>query len=189
VLYSAGWILGLTLILNVGPDYIALLTTRFSLRFMGQTHSVTRIGIALLIGFLCTVVIGTFASSVLVDMAFNGFGDAMSEGLSGQHSETAMRAKDYVGALWKMSMFRDLGAGDINTATFFYPVFFTSVWLWLYALAGFFLKAARRFDAGFAWFNRKFDVDKKPFQSIGLVAGALVSVVYWAAAGVNHVWK
>ena len=54
------------------------------------------------------------------------------------------------------------------------PAFFTSIWLWLYAGSGFLLKASRRFDIGFQWFNRKFDIEKKPLQSIGLVAGALV---------------
>jgi hypothetical protein len=45
----------------------------------------------------------------------------------------------------------------------------------------------RRFDIGFEWFNRHFDVEKKPLQSIGLVAGALVAVVYWAAVIVSRV--
>ena len=49
------------------------------------------------------------------------------------------------------------------------------------------LKAARRFDIGFEWFNRKFDVEKKPLQSIGLVAGALVAVGYWVAVVVTRV--
>jgi|SRR5580658_4149302 hypothetical protein len=69
----------------------------------------------------------------------------------------------------------------------FFPTLLTSVWLWLYAGAGFLLKAARRFDLGFDWFNRKFDIEKKPLQSIGLVAGALVAVVYWAAVIVSRV--
>ena len=65
--------------------------------------------------------------------------------------------------------------------------FFTSIWLWLYAGSGFILKAARRFDIGFDWFNRKFDIEKKPLQSIGLVAGALVAIVYWTAVIVSRV--
>jgi hypothetical protein len=59
-------------------------------------------------------------------------------------------------------------------------------WLWLYAGSGFLLKVARRFDFGFDWFNRKFDIEKKPLQSIGLVAGALVAVVYWTWAIVTR---
>jgi hypothetical protein len=66
------------------------------------------------------------------------------------------------------------------------PAFFTSIWLWLYAGSGFTLKAARRFDIGFDWFNRKFDIEKKPLQSMGLVAGVLVAVVYWVVAIVTH---
>ena len=49
------------------------------------------------------------------------------------------------------------------------------------------IRAARRFDIGFDWFNRKFDIENKPLQSIGLVAGALVAVVYWAAVIVGRV--
>src|SRR5260221_4689213 len=40
------------------------------------------------------------------------------------------------------------------------PLFATSIWLWLYAGSGFVLKAARRFDIGFQWLNRKFDIEK-----------------------------
>jgi hypothetical protein len=68
-----------------------------------------------------------------------------------------------------------------------YPMFFTSIWLWLYAGSGFILKAARRFDVGFDWFNRHFDIEKKPLQSIGLVAGALVAIVYWTVVVVSRV--
>jgi hypothetical protein len=62
-----------------------------------------------------------------------------------------------------------------------------SVWLWLYAVSGFFLKTARRFDIGFDWFSRHFDIEKKPLQSIGLVAGAIVALVYWAVVLVMRV--
>jgi len=67
------------------------------------------------------------------------------------------------------------------------PALFADLWLWLYAGSGFVLKAARRFDLGFDWFNRKFDIEKKPLQSIGLVAGALVAVVYWTVVIVSRV--
>ena len=77
---------------------------------------------------------------------------------------------------------------DLQTATLLWilPAFFTSIWLWFYAGSGFLLKAARHFDIGFDWFNRHFDIEKKPLQSIGLVAGALVAVVYWAVVVVGR---
>jgi hypothetical protein len=63
------------------------------------------------------------------------------------------------------------------------------MWIWLPFASALVLKAARRFDIGFDWFNRKFDIEKKPLQSIGLVAGALVAVVYWAASIIVRVWS
>ena len=72
-----------------------------------------------------------------------------------------------------------------------FPAFFTSIWLWLYAGAGFLLKAARRLDIGFDWFSRRFDIEEKPLQSIGLVSGILVAVLYWTAVIVSRVvgWR
>jgi hypothetical protein len=67
----------------------------------------------------------------------------------------------------------------LQDLSFWLPTFFTSIWLWLYAGCGFLLKAARRLDIGFRWFNRRFDVEKKPLESIGLVAGAFVTLVWW----------
>jgi hypothetical protein len=75
----------------------------------------------------------------------------------------------------------ELTEPEQHFAYLLFPAFFTSSWLWLYTCAGSTLIAARRFDIGFDWFNRKFDIEKKPLQSIGLVAGALVAVVYWMA--------
>lgn len=73
---------------------------------------------------------------------------------------------------------------EFNELAFFvYPAFFTSIWLWLYAGSGLVLKAARRFDVGFQWFNRKADIEKKPLQAIGLVAGSVVACCYWLAVG------
>jgi hypothetical protein len=68
-----------------------------------------------------------------------------------------------------------------------FPMFFVSSWLALYGISGFLLRCAHRFDIGFQWFNRTFDIDKKPLQSIGLVAGVLVAVVYWAAVIVSRI--
>jgi hypothetical protein len=55
-----------------------------------------------------------------------------------------------------------------------------ALWLWLYAVSGFLLRAARRLDLGLGWFNRRCDIEQKPLSSIGLVAGALCALVYWA---------
>jgi hypothetical protein len=68
-----------------------------------------------------------------------------------------------------------------------FAAFFTSIWLWLYTGSGFPLKAASRFDTLLNLMNKYMDIEKKPLQSIGLVAGALVAVVYWTAVIVSRV--
>jgi hypothetical protein len=84
---------------------------------------------------------------------------------------------------WPMSLNRYILEEKFN----YLPSLLTSIWLWLYAGSGFLLKAARRFDIGFDWFNRHMDIEKKPLQSIGLVAGAIVAVVYWGTVVVMRV--
>jgi hypothetical protein len=84
---------------------------------------------------------------------------------------------------WWAKWRRELGVQSFLTGyissedapLWFYPPWFTS--LWLYTGAGFLLKFARHFDIGFQWSNRKFEIEKKPLQSIGLVAGAWWRVV------------
>lgn len=71
--------------------------------------------------------------------------------------------------------------------SFVVPAFVTSIWLWLYAGSGFLLKFARRFDIGFAWFNRTFDIEHKPLSAIGLVAGCVVAVLWWTVVVVRWV--
>jgi hypothetical protein len=70
---------------------------------------------------------------------------------------------------------------------FFYPAFFTSIWALMYFVAGVFIVGLRRFDVGFAWFNRKFDIEKRPLSSIGLVAGAIVAVLWWTVVAVRWI--
>jgi hypothetical protein len=70
-----------------------------------------------------------------------------------------------------------------------FSLFLTSGWVWLYVVAGFLLIASRRLDLGFDWFNGHADIEHKPLQSIGLVAGSLVAVVYWSAVVVSRVVK
>jgi hypothetical protein len=148
---------------SIIPDYLTLLETRIILRIMGDQISrwVFLLVLDLALTF-ATAIVWTTSVMALIETS---------------HSHQW---------LWQFqSLFFDaetpLGWIVIPSAVF------TSIWLWLYAGSGFLLKAARRFDIGFEWLNRKFDIEKKPLQSVGLVAGAFVAVVYWAAVIVSRV--
>jgi hypothetical protein len=152
---------------NLAPDYLSLLETRWLLKAFRSTK------------------ISSVAALLLLDLV-------LTAGLS-----VAWNGAYFIldTELWKVKgwllMMRDIVIRNafLGRDWFVIPSMFTSIWLWLYAGSGFLLKAARRFDIGFDWFNRKFDIEKKPLQSIGLVAGALVAVVYWIVLIVGHIVK
>ena len=155
-----------TLSFNALPDYISLLKTRWAIRLLGRFHSIMLwLGIIAL-DFVLTTVLATFTLlfAVITLEALNN-----SRGIGSlQAAELRIVVGYLVGWVW------------------FLPTFFTSIWLWLYAVSGMVLKTARRFDIGFQWFNRKFDIEKKPLQAIGLVAGSLVAIIYWGFALTAH---
>ena len=154
---------------NCIPDYLSLLESRYALGRLVRASSKYGIFGLLLLDLMVTSAIALLALQVVYNLGLR---------LAVHGDWTAARAFFY-------ESFMRYHQGLIWLC--FIPAFFTSIWLWLYASSGFLLKAARRFDIGFEWFNRKFDIEKKPLQSIGLVAGALVAVVYWAAMIVSRV--
>ena len=67
---------------------------------------------------------------------------------------------------------------------FIYSTFLTSVWLWLYALSGFLVKAFARSRKGLHFLQKHLNVEEHPLRSMGFVLMLLVTVVYvvWGAA-------
>jgi hypothetical protein len=142
---------------NVLPDYISLLETRFALSLMNRFISAWLWMVIIVADLIITTLIAVVGSAVLL------FGTDPSGELIADVGYSSLFL------LWIL------------------PAFFTSIWIWLYAGSGFILKAARRYDIGFEWFNRKLDIGKKPLQSIGLVAGVLVALVYWAVIAISRI--
>lgn len=68
----------------------------------------------------------------------------------------------------------------------FYPAFISSAWMVVLIASTFLVRLARRSDATFHWLSKKLDIEGKPVQSIGLVAGAIVAVLFWCR--VTIIW-
>jgi hypothetical protein len=176
----------LSLLSNLLPDYISLLETRLMLRFMRRT-SAWRVQVPLLlVDAVITAIVAVLGIAIgysALGVGIVGWetGESPGEMFYGYRRVLAHLLADP----WRMmrpifgSDPHGVGGAAVKGA-YFYAAFFTSIWLWAYAGAGFLLKGARRLDVGFAWFNRRFDIEKKPLSSIGLVAGALCAAVYWA---------
>jgi hypothetical protein len=91
-----------------------------------------------------------------------------------------------------ISFSRALSSSNLNTVALrlsVVPALTVSIWMWLPAASGLLLKVARHFNVGFDWFSRYADIEKKPLQSIGFVAGPLVALIYWAVAIVSRMMK
>jgi hypothetical protein len=185
---------------NALPDYISLLETRWCLRVMAGTHSGVLWVILVMVDVVFTFAIGGSAVVILsgpflfVTVVSNLFSFDLTTTITMLLDQLKLTFGLFLQMVQRPSeswgIVRSLTSRDPRYTVFFFPAFFTSIWLWLYAGSGFLLKAARRFDVGFDLFNRTFDIEKKPLSAIGLVAGSLVAVAYWSFAIVVHfVWK
>lgn len=153
---------------NLAVDYPAYGLTRLAIKYLANTQSVLKqfvittldiVGIFILItivGFSVVYSTSSFFRLVisidsvsLFQVAFGGTGQALYE----------LLREGLIGL--------------------FFPAYLTTLWLWVYMSSGFFIRLARRLDLGFQWFNRTFDIEKKPLSAIGLVAGVLVAAFFW----------
>lgn len=65
---------------------------------------------------------------------------------------------------------------------FFSSTFFTSVWVWLYALSGSVVKLGKYLGISVRGLKAVLDIENKPLRSMGCVAMLLVTIVYLVVA-------
>ena len=61
---------------------------------------------------------------------------------------------------------------------FLYSTFFTSIWLWLYAISGFIIKITSSTRKSLLFFQRNLDIVNKPLRSMALVLITLITLAY-----------
>lgn len=194
-----------TFLFLVVVDYASLFETRFVLTLMGRYTASVSVMMLLLLDVAVTGVTGVIPS-YLTQLGptlhpFTEYSHAIEDhrqrdldDIERIHSFLRLRQRagfedhSYDSLLGRLERGYPLIASRHAERFLFLwlPTFFSSTWLWLYAASGFLLKAARHFDIGFDWFNRHFDIEHKPLSAIGLVAGALVALVYWVAVVVGR---
>jgi hypothetical protein len=70
-----------------------------------------------------------------------------------------------------------------------YSTYFTSIWIWLYAVSGFLMKGARILGLGLDTLRMRFlNVSEKPFMSIGFAANCLITGIYVAVGMLSLVF-
>lgn len=163
---------------NVLIDYILMFKTRWLLSRLSRSNHAWYFIVALALDTLVTLYLSWLVVVFLVNLYFMPSVDFRHEPIS---SAAAVLS----------SFVHDLSVEDGPLPTlasnfrdgFYYvmiPSLFTSIWLWLYAGAGFLLRVARPLDRVFNWFSHYFDIEKKPVQAIGVVAASILAVTYWS---------
>jgi hypothetical protein len=171
---------------KVVADYISLLLTRFTLCLMALTQSGFVWSVLLIVDALLTVYLG------IVGLTFGLFiGGHALRWLEPRYYVEMIGWQDVMNIAVRVPSHPILFAQVVARQAHIFPLlmsgFVASVWLWLYFGSGFVLKAARRFDIGFDWFKRRFDIEHKPLSAIGRIAGALVAVFWWGVVLVRWI--
>ena len=152
-------------VLNLLPDYLSLLETRALLRLMGGRAA--RIAAFLIVDAIATGLI--FLTWWLLMFSFVVVLNLTEE----NWSQMWVRLPSLI---WGMvTVDEQIGGGSI----FFYSTFFTSVWLWLYALAYGAMLAARKVAPVIRLLQWLLPLETKPLRSLGIVSGGISCIGYW----------
>ena len=142
-------------ILNVIPDYISLLESRFLIQVIARHPSVLRSLSLLALDLVITAAIGF---SVVATALYNSGGDFDRIIRAGVKLET-----------W---------GGDPSPSVFFYSTFFTSIWVWLYVLSGVCVKFWNSISYLTEMLKFILNIREKPFLSLGIVIILFITLVF-----------
>jgi hypothetical protein len=144
------------ILFNLLPVYICVFITRSSIKLMRRYHS-------LLLGAVLLLVAAYVSYLVAASGAILGF-DRLDRLINGSPG-----GEPFAGLTRSI----DLGVGVI------FGCLFASLGSLVWLASGLILSAARRLNLGFKWFNRTFDIRRKPLACLGLVAGTICAVLWW----------
>ena len=176
-------VLGLAIIVNFIPDYVSLLETRLILRLLsGKRAKWTA---------MCTALIADFlATAVILQLGLFGFAFLVLS-LSGETAELyeigLIERMVYTAELFTLEPLVGLDGKTLgySLGIFVWSTYFTSVWLWLYALATFagklLLPILNRIQKG----KKYFDLDNKPYLALGWLSVVIITVLFALGAVVK----
>jgi len=156
-----------TILLNIVPDYVSLVQTRWAIKWAQRSQRVVSV---LFIGFVATL-----AVSVVFMFLVSAF--AMIALLMDLGPPTMERfVEPFVSDSPIFQGSRTMIASYARI--YFLSAFFTSVWLWLYILAWMGSRVLVRMDNGVGFLLRATDVERQPFRSMGFVSVIIASGLF-----------
>ena len=161
------------LFLNVIPDYVSILGTRYLLHWLSGRSSAWRLSGLLALDAAASAIIFLLLGGFILWMALILIGYDNRGSLLGGYLELIA---NYKTIMW-------FEKGDTNLfGIFFYSTFFTSVWLWLFGLSHLAITLASRTGPLLRVVRYVLPIDEKPFRSLGIIAGLIAMLGYWGFA-------
>ena len=155
-------------LLNVVPDYLSLLQTRYAIKWAQRSH---RLLAVLVIDFLATLVVSFVFISVVATGALIAVLVEIGPPLTQERF-----IEPFVGESALFQGSRTLLASYVRI--YFLSAFFTSVWLWLHMLTWAISRTLVRMSGGVGFLLRVTDVERQPFRSMGFVSVIITSALF-----------
>jgi hypothetical protein len=157
-------LIGLYALLSVIPTYASIVFSRSVVLAMAAHPAKLRIVALICLDFFLKAALGTI-TIFLASLFLN--------------SQDTLAWSDAFGAV--KSFYRD-GQGHIpfqssngtRYGLLFYPVFFTSIWIWLYTLSGVLTMLIARLDATSRVLLSRLDIESHPLRSAGIVLAPVI---------------
>jgi len=155
--------IGFFTLFNALLDYVSLYQTRWVIGWMGDTESTS--GHLGLLAFDALLTLGIFTYAL---------GGAQISA-AGSNAATTWEM-----LFWEIPyvMYDFVVNGQPLARASFISTFFTSIWIWLYAIAGLTLQGSTSLLGGVEWMRDLFDVENRPVQALGLMLAILTTGVF-----------
>jgi hypothetical protein len=160
------------LALNVLPDYLSLLKTRYSIQVCRTLNSNVTIAGVLLLDLL---------GSALIASIYLGLFDVfMITVFPPEGGRNTLSLRNIWGTINIAFTLRSGTPPDLAPplGVWFYSNFMASLWLWLYVLASLVLRLAQRMEKGVVVAKRVLDIERQPFMSLAVVCILMTSACY-----------
>jgi len=172
-----------TAVLNLIPDFVSLVKTRYLIGWMMPKPTLARSCVGLVCDLIATVLLATMSlwSLLLVRYSKLVWQGVWTLGV-------ALRTTFVLVVILMVTAvpLTNGGGSGIPNGIWLYSMFSPSIWVWLYALSGLIVRLAQGLGIGVTTVQGLLDIDRKPITSLGWVAMLLTSIVYWVMAVV--VW-
>jgi hypothetical protein len=181
------------LFLNIIPDYISLSKSRVIIGLMSTTGARSQGIIGTWFLWICYVAIDLCLTIIIfVISAFLAlFFVLASSGWDAVHAADWTAVEDFMSVLSeavRLNLFERFGENryvldDGIYGIFMYSTFFTSVWMWLYVLAGAAFRLLLTFQSVFGWLDRLIVLEGRPLTILGLIASVIAGSTCYFAIG------